>query len=222
MRRSSKPWFARATRSLTTICVAARSSCSTTSRSRRRWPGDLPATSSKAAGCSWRPDHARAGRRMSIRCQRRSGSQSIARAAMPLASARSNTVIRSSSRSARRAAETSPRSRCTAIAISRPRRDAQVLARFDAGTPAVLERHRRTRPRHALGLDARRVVERPADQAGVSAVHSSGRASSGGLYRTGAVAHGRAGSQCVRGCGARACGAACRADAVGTPPPARR
>ena len=44
-----------------------------------------------------------------------------------------------------------------------PAADAQVLAKFDGTAPAVLERRRRQRPRAALGVGARHVLERPAD-----------------------------------------------------------
>ena len=76
----------------------------------------------------------------------------------------------------------------------------------------------RTRPRAALGIDARRVVERPSDQAGIPPVRPSGSSSSGGLHGAPALADGGAGVQYVYRRGARNGRAARRADAFRAPP----
>ena len=198
----------------TTICVAARSLCSTMSRWRQRSPGDLPATSSRAVGCSLRLDHARAGLRMSTTLPATIGppvDRTRGDAARVGALEYGHPVFEPfrAPRSGDFSAVPS-----TATAISLPRRDRRC---------SLVSM--RARPRcSSAWLDAaascsgaRRSTCRGAtsDQTGVSAVYSSDSASSRGLYRTGAVAHGRAGSQCVRGYGTRAGGPACRIDASG-------
>ena len=93
--------------------------------------------SSRAAGCWSSPGHAPPGRRTSTCCRRRSATRWIAPAATRPASARSSSRTRSSSRSARRAAATSRPARVYGYRKVTVARRAQVLARFDAGAPAV-------------------------------------------------------------------------------------
>ena len=71
---------------------------------------------------------------------------------------------------------------------------AQVLARFDAARRRCSS-GASGRPRAALGVDARSVVERPADQARLPAVRPPADPSPGGLHGAAALAHRRAGAR---------------------------
>ena len=142
------------------------------------------------------------------------GARSTGRAETPPASARSSTRIRSSSRSARRAAATSRRCPSTSTARSRRRQDAQVLAKFDGTAPAVARAARRQRPRAALGVGARHVLERPADARRLRALHPSVDALPGRVHRAAAVAERGPGARRVDRRPEAGRGAARGADAV--------
>ena len=110
----------------------------------------LASTSSRVAGCSWPRFRARHGRRTWICCRRRLAIPSIARAATPGASARSRVCPVFEPFRAPRSGDFSSVPVYGYRNLT-PAKNAQVLARFDAGAPAFGRAAIRQRPRADLG-----------------------------------------------------------------------
>ncbi len=158
----------------------ARSSCSTKLLRRAARSARGCARCSMAAAASWSSRAAvapRRGRRSGARCFRRRSARSSIGRLMPAARCRrSTTRIRSSSCSTRRAAATSRRRAFIGIARSRRSRARLCSARFDDGSPALVERSGGQRASVVdLGVDDRLLLDEPAAAAGVPAVRAPTR-----------------------------------------------
>ena len=214
-----------ATRSPTTTCGAARSSCSTTSPvAPALGPAACPLRRAGRWAVRGGGPRARWPQDVDIAASDDRAARSIARAAMPLASARSSTVIRSSSRSARRAAATSPRSGSTAIAIVTAAQGCAGARAFRCGHAGGGRAPRRTRPRACSGRSTLDMSwsDLPTKPVFLPFIHQAVRHLAA-LYRAAAVAHRRAGAQSRPR--SRPAGTAAQRVVLtpsGTPPPARR